>query len=129
MDEERELYVFTDEDGNEITMQALHYFYYNGEEYAVMAEADDEADDEANDEADDACCCEDEACCACGCEDECEDEDCDCDGTDIFFMKVVPVEGSEDDVEFVPVEDEALMDELFNVINSEFDGDDGKDEQ
>ena len=36
--EDLELYVFTDEDGNDVNVQVLDYFYYNGDEYAVMTE-------------------------------------------------------------------------------------------
>ncbi len=36
-------------------------------------------------------------------------------------MKVVPVEGSEDDVEFEPIEDEELADKLFEVISADMD--------
>ena len=36
-DEEPELLVFTDDDGNDVTVQVLDYLNYNGEEYAVLA--------------------------------------------------------------------------------------------
>ena len=36
--EDLELYVFTDEDGNDVNVQVLDYFFYNGREYAVMTE-------------------------------------------------------------------------------------------
>ena len=36
--EDLELYVFSDEDGNDVNVQVLDYFYYNGDEYAVMTE-------------------------------------------------------------------------------------------
>ena len=36
--QEPEVFVFTDEDGNDVTVQVLNYFYYNGKEYAVMTE-------------------------------------------------------------------------------------------
>ncbi len=36
MDQEMDTIIFTDEDGSEVTMQVLSYFYYNGDEYAVL---------------------------------------------------------------------------------------------
>jgi len=36
-----------------------------------------------------------------------------------LFTEVFPVEGSEEDGEFLPVEDEELADTLFEIINSE----------
>lgn len=90
MDQEMDTIVFTDEEGNDITVQVLSYFYYNGEEYAMLAEEDALQSDEDGE-------------------------------TEIFFMKVVPVEGSDEDVEFVPVEDDELADKLFEVVSSDLD--------
>ena len=39
-------------------------------------------------------------------------------------MKVVPVEDSEDEVEFQPIEEEGIEDELFAIINSDLDEED-----
>ena len=91
MDEERDLVVFVDDAGDEKTMEVLDYFFYEGNEYAVLTEYD-----------------EDEEACEC-CEDECEC--CEHDEQDAFIMKVVPVE--DDQEEFVPVEDELLLDKLI----------------
>ncbi len=76
MDEELDLVVLTDEDGNELTMEVLDYFFYEGQEYAVMTDYDEDAP-----------------------EDEEEDQQ-----RDAFIMKVQPV--GEDEEEFVPIEDE-----------------------
>lgn len=48
MDEERDLVVFEDDDGNELTMEVLDYLAYEGKEYALLTEyvEDDEDDDE-----------------------------------------------------------------------------------
>lgn len=100
MDQEMDTIVFTDDEGNDVTVQVLSYFYYNGEEYAVLADADAVQE------------------CECPPEGECE-----CPPTEIFFMKVVPVEGSEDEVEFEPIEDEDLADKLFEVISADLDED------
>ena len=44
---EKDLVVFTDEEGNEVELEVVDYFDYDGDEYAVMvdpaaAEEDDE---------------------------------------------------------------------------------------
>lgn len=48
MDEERDLVVFEDDDGNELTMEVLDYLAYEGKEYALLTEyvEDDEEGDE-----------------------------------------------------------------------------------
>ena len=92
--EERDIVVFVDEDENEIEMEVLDYFYYNGKEFAVLTEVTEQN-------------------CECP-----EGEECTCEPTEIFFMKVVPIEGDEENVEFLPVEDEDLADKLFEIINS-----------
>ena len=49
MDEERDLVVFEDDAGNELTMEVLDYLCYEGKEYALLTEYvedDDEDDDE-----------------------------------------------------------------------------------
>ena len=95
--EERDIIVFVDEEENEIEMEVLNYFYYNGEEFAVLTELTDEV-------------------CECP-----EGEECVCEPAEIMFAKVVPVEGDEENVEFVPVEDEDLADKLFEIISTESD--------
>ena len=47
MDEERDIVVFEDDAGNEITMEVLDYLCYEGKEYALMTEyvEDPEADE------------------------------------------------------------------------------------
>lgn len=48
MDEERDLVVFEDDAGNELTMEVLDYLCYEGKEYALLTEyvEDDDADEE-----------------------------------------------------------------------------------
>jgi len=48
MDEERDLVVFEDDKGNELTMEVLDYLAYEGKEYALLTEyvEDDEEGDE-----------------------------------------------------------------------------------
>ena len=46
MEEERDLVVFEDDAGNEITMEVLDYLCYEGKEYALLTEyVEDEADE------------------------------------------------------------------------------------
>ena len=100
MEEERDLVVFSDDEGNEKTMEVLDYFFYEGQEYAVLTEADE-------------CDCCDEAC-------ECGEE------ADAYIMKVVP--SGEDEEEFLPVEDE-LMDRLIEFVQNELYADDEDEEE
>ena len=101
--EELDLVVFKDDDDNEITLEVLDYFFYEGEEYAMLTEYDP-----------------DSACSACEAEN-CEGCDKEEDKVDVTFMKVVPV--GDDEEEFLPI-DEKLANILLNMVNSNGDGDD-----
>lgn len=48
MDEERDLVVFEDDAGNELTMEVLDYLCYEGKEYALLTEYVE--DDDANED-------------------------------------------------------------------------------
>ena len=76
MDEERDLVVFEDDAGNEITMEVLDYLCYEGKEYALLTEYVEDEDDEAD---------EDEA-------------------IEVMIMEVAPV--GDDQEEFLPIEDD-----------------------
>lgn len=76
MDEERDLVVFEDDAGNEITMEVLDYLCYEGKEYALLTEYIEDEEDEAEEE----------------------------DTIDVMIMEVVPV--GDDQEEFLPVEDD-----------------------
>lgn len=105
MEDERDLVVFEDDEGNELTMEVLDYFFYEGKEYAVLANIDDM-----------------------GC-DGCEENSCaSCDNQrDAFVMEVVPV--GEDEEEFIPV-DEALADRLIELVeNGLYDTEDELEEE
>lgn len=41
---EKDLVVFEDDKGNEFTMEVLDYMFYEGKEYAVLAEMDENSD-------------------------------------------------------------------------------------
>jgi uncharacterized protein YrzB (UPF0473 family) len=101
MEEERDLVVFSDDEGNEFELEIVDYFDHEGQEYAVLV--DPETDD------------------GCGCEcDECDDEH----GAEVYIMKVV-VNGEYE--EFLPA-DEDKMEELSKIVEARFDAmDDGED--
>ena len=93
---ELDLVVFKDENDNEITMEVLDYFFYEGEEFAELIEYN----------PDSACNgCDKEACE--GCENGEEGP------VEVTIMKIVPV--GDDEEEFVPVE-EALAAKLIEMI-------------
>ena len=46
MEEERDLVVFEDDAGNELTMEVLDYLAYEGKEYALLTEYVEDDDDE-----------------------------------------------------------------------------------
>lgn len=89
MDEERDLVVFEDDAGNEITMEVIDYLCYEGKEYALLTEY---IEDEDEGDAD-------------------EDE-----MIDVMIMEVVPV--GEDQEEFLPIDDD-LADKIMAIFDSE----------
>lgn len=90
MEEERDVVVLSDDDGNEFELDVIDYFEYEGQEYAVLMDLCD---------MDDEC--------------ECGEEECTCEGEhDVFIMKIV-VDG--DMEEFVPA-DEDKMDALAAIV-------------
>ena len=108
MEEELDLVTFTDEDGNEFTMEVLEYFFYEGKEYALLAEV--EEDD-----------------CECGaCDHDGEECDCGCEEREAYIMEVVPV--GDDEEEFVPV-DEELAERLIEMVENQLYDEDEDDEE
>ncbi len=76
MDEDRDLVVFEDDEGNELTMEVLDYLAYEGKEYALLTEyVEDESDDDDDEEP-----------------------------VEVFIMEVRPV--GDDQEEFVPVDED-----------------------
>jgi hypothetical protein len=92
MDNERDILVFEDDNGQEVQMEVLDYFEYEGEEYALLV---DVAEMEHAHDHD-------------------HDDSCDHEETNIYIMKVI-VNG--DVEEFVPV-DEDKMDDLVEAIQA-----------
>lgn len=110
--EEQDLIEGVDEDGNKVLLQVMEYFFYNGEEYVVLADAPE---------------CDDESCAGCdhGCEhDHDHDEE-----LGLYIMKVVTStdENGDEMEEFVPV-DEDLMDKLIEVVQTNFSDEEDEDE-
>ena len=105
---ELDLVTFKDENDNELVMQVLDYFFYEGEEYATLIEYD----------PDSKCT-------------ECEKTDCESceigdEPVDVTIMKIVPV--GEDEEEFEPIDDDLAL-KLVEMLNSgEFDEDDEEEE-
>ena len=92
-----------DEDGNKILLEVVRYFFYNGEEYVVLGEAQPDSEDE-------------------------EDESCDRDHGDeeeainLYIMKVIETEENGEEMEeFVPVEDDDLLEKLVEIVQADFD--------
>jgi len=99
MEEERDIVVFTDDDGNEIEMDVVDYFDYEGQEYAVLMDLGAE---------------ESEAC-------ECGEEECEsCSDQDVYIMKIV---ANGDIEEFLPVDDD-IMDKLIPIVEERLFGED-----
>lgn len=94
MDEERDIVVFQDDDGNELTMEVLDYLAYEGKEYALLTElVEDEEDDGDEDEP-----------------------------VEVFIMEVRPV--GEDQEEFVPVDEKLAETLIKIFESNDFDDED-----
>ena len=72
-EEARDLIEGVDEDGNNVLLEVVRYFFYNGEEYVVLGDAHD-------------------GCCDCGCEhcDHDHDEDEEEEAVNLYIMKWNP---------------------------------------
>lgn len=104
MEQEQDLVVIMDDEGNELTMEVLDYFFNEGQEYAVMVEYNEE-----------------------GCTCDHEDEACDCcEQQEAYIMRVVPV--GDDQEEFVPVEEDLLEKLIDFVQNDLYEDEDDEDE-
>ena len=103
-----------DEDGNNVLLEVVRYFFYNGEEYVVLGEAHEGE-----------CDCEECEHCDHHEEDE-EDEE----AINLFIMKVVEKEEDGEEIEeFLPVEDEDLLEKLIEVVQADFEADEAFDDE
>ena len=108
-DETRDLIEGVDEDGNNVLLEVVRYFFYNGEEYVVLGEAHDGE-----------CDCECEHC------DNHEEEE----AVNLYIMKVVESEEDGEEIEeFLPVEDEDLLEKLIEVVQADFEADEELDDE
>ena len=101
-----------DEDGNKILLEVVRYFFYNGEEYVVLGDAQQDS----------------------GCDEGCEhcdhqhgdDEE---DAVSLYIMKVVESEEDGEEMEeFVPVDDEDLLEKLIDIVQADFDAEESLDD-
>lgn len=92
---ERDIVVFEDEEGNEIELDVIRYFEHKGQEYAILMDFSGAEHDHEDD-------------CGCGC----EEHECECDDVEMYVFKVV--EDGEFE-EFVPVEED-MFDEILEVV-------------
>jgi hypothetical protein len=93
--EDDDLVIFETEDGEELTFSIEDYFFYNGEEYALLADVNEES--EEDDE-------EGISCIVCKVTSETDEN------------------GEEQDV-FTPVEDDQLAEKLFEIAMTKMDQD------
>ena len=94
----------TDEEGNTILFSIIDYFFYNGEEYAILTDSNDEDTTDA----------------------DAEDE-----GIACYVMKIVATtdESGEELEEFVPVEDQALEAKLMEIASMKLNSDEEADDE
>ncbi len=86
---EDDLIVFETEDGEEVTFVIEDYFFYNGEEYAILTEYDTE-------------------------KEEVLDE-----GSIVCKVVATEGENGEEDEEFIPVEDDEMAEKLIEIANAQ----------
>ena len=84
MENEAPLITLEDEEGNEIELEFLDIVEYEGEEYIVLIENDENADE-------------------------------------VVILKINPID--EDTEEYLSIEDEDLLDKLFDIFKKKYDGD------
>lgn len=103
-EEERDIVEFMDEDGNSLLLEVLDTFYYNGDEYAVLGDVEEE-------------------------EEHVHDENCDHEHS-LYIMKIETVtdEDGEEVEEFIPVE-ESLMEALIEIVQTRFSEEDDEDDE
>lgn len=102
-DQSVEVVTFQDDDGNEFDMEIVEEFEHAGRKFAVLAEINEDDDE----------CDGGEACaCCCGCDSEDDDDESE---EALYIFEVVSGENGE---EFVPVDDDNLLDELSTVVEN-----------
>ena len=94
LDMDDDLIVFETEDGEEVTFVIEDYFFYNGEEYAVLTEYDTEKEVVLDE------------------------------GSIVCKIETSEDENGEEVEEFVPVEDDAMAEKLIEIANAQLAEDD-----
>ena len=97
LDMDDDLIVFETEDGEEVTFVVEDYFFYNGEEYAILTEYDPE-------------------------KEEIIDE-----GSIVCKIENTTDENGEEAEEFVPVEDDEMAEKLIEIANAQLEDDEELD--
>ena len=98
MEMDDDLIVFETEDGDEVTFVIEDYFFYNGDEYAVLTEYDTEKEIVLDE------------------------------GSIVCKIETVTGENGEEDEEFVPVEDDELAEKLIEIANAQLAEDEEEEE-
>ena len=98
---EEDLIVFETEDGEEVTFRVEDYFFYNGDEYAILSEVTEEEDE--------------------------EDEE----GLEVIVCRVETGtdENGEEPEEFINIEEEELANRLIEVANTRLSEDEEEDDE
>lgn len=94
-----------DEDGRELRLKPIEFFFYNGDEYALLSEVNDEDGEECAD----------------------VDEESEEGALGCFVCKVTSVKDENGDEmdEFEPVDDEELAEKLIEIANTKQTGEEG----
>ena len=98
--QDRDIVEFTDDSGNTLMLEVMDYFYYNGQEFAALCDAQENpSDDEPDDDP-------------------------------VYIMQVNTFEdeNGEEMEEFVPPE-EALMEKLIQVVRTRFTDEEDEDDE
>ena len=100
MMDERDIVEFTDDEGNSLMLEVMDYFFYNGEEFAVLCDAEEApADDDPDDDP-------------------------------VYITKINSYtdENGEEMEEFVSP-DEKLMEKLIQIVRTRFGEEDDEEEE
>ncbi len=110
--DERDIVEFSDEEGNTLLLEVMDYFFYNGEEFAVLCDADEEACDDCH-------------------SDGCDDDDCECQHEhSLYIMKVVTITGEDgEEMEEFISPDESMMEQLIEVVQTRLTEEDDDEEE
>lgn len=97
---EEDIIEMTDEDGNTLLFKIIDYFFYNGEEYAILTDFNEDDADEA--------------------------DEIDC---YVMKIVITTDDNGEELEEFVPVEDQALEAKLMEIATMKLNDDEDADDE